>query len=40
MESHQKDLMPTPSLEDIVEVDTWARRRVDEIAAKISKVAA
>jgi 1-deoxy-D-xylulose-5-phosphate reductoisomerase len=35
MESHKKDFMATPSLEDIVQVDAWARKRVDEIAAKI-----
>ena len=35
MESHKKDLMQTPSLEDIIAVDLWARKRVDELAAKI-----
>lgn len=36
MESHKSDFMPSPSLEDIVEVDTWARKRVDEVASKIN----
>lgn len=35
MESHQKDLKLTPSLEDIIAVDAWARVRVDELAAKL-----
>jgi 1-deoxy-D-xylulose-5-phosphate reductoisomerase len=35
MESHKKDWKATPSLDDIVQVDSWARKRVDEIASKI-----
>lgn len=40
MESHKKDFKLTPSLEDIIAVDAWARVRVDELAAKLPHMVA
>lgn len=34
MDAHKADLMMAPSLDDIVQVDTWARKKVLEIVAK------
>lgn len=34
MEAHKADLMMTPSLDDIVQVDTWARKKVLELSNK------
>ena len=38
MEMHKKDLMANPSLEDIVNVDTWARGAVDSVLFKVNSV--
>jgi len=38
MEMHKKDLMANPSLEDIVNVDTWARGAVDSVLGKVNSV--
>mmetsp|Transcript_72584 Transcript_72584/g.146088 ORF Transcript_72584/g.146088 Transcript_72584/m.146088 type:complete len:484 (-) Transcript_72584:270-1721(-) len=38
MEAHKKDFTSTPGLEDILQVDSWARTFVKEIAAKSRKV--
>jgi len=40
MESHKRDWKETPSLDDIIAVDAWARIRVDELAEKLNYVAA
>ena len=37
MEAHQKDFTAEPSLEDILEIDAWARQQVAEKAAALSK---
>ena len=36
MEAHKDDFTETPSLDDIISVDAWARQHVAEIAAKES----
>jgi 1-deoxy-D-xylulose-5-phosphate reductoisomerase len=36
MEKHKSDLMMNPSLEDIVNVDAWARREVDSLIEKVN----
>ena len=38
MELHKKDLMQQPSLEDIVQVDTWARGAVDSVLSKVNSI--
>lgn len=38
MEQHKKDLMMEPSLEDIVQVDVWARAAVDAALAKVNSI--
>ncbi len=38
MEMHKKDLMMNPSLEDIVQVDLWARDAVDSVLSKVNKI--
>jgi 1-deoxy-D-xylulose-5-phosphate reductoisomerase len=38
MESHKKDFMANPSLEDIVQVDTWARGAVDSVLNKVNSL--
>lgn len=38
MELHKKDLMMEPSLEDIVQVDVWARDAVDSVLNKVNAV--
>ncbi|CAM9542791.1 unnamed protein product [Ectocarpus sp. 6 AP-2014] len=38
MEAHKADLMATPSIEDIVNVDLWARGKVDEAAAQLKEL--
>lgn len=38
MEEHKKDLMMNPSLEDIVNVDTWARGAVDRVLPQVNAV--
>ena len=37
MEAHQKDFTSEPSLDDILQVDAWARQQVAEKAAALSK---
>ncbi|CAN0375907.1 unnamed protein product, partial [Phaeothamnion confervicola] len=39
MEAHKADASANPSLEDIIAVDQWARRRVDEAAKSLRIVA-
>ena len=36
MEMHKKDLNMDPSLEDIVNVDLWARDAIDSVLAKVN----
>ena len=36
MEMHKKDLMASPSLEDIVAVDLWARSAIDSVLPKVN----
>jgi 1-deoxy-D-xylulose-5-phosphate reductoisomerase len=38
MEMHKKDLMANPSLEDIFNVDTWARGAVDSVLGKVNSI--
>ena len=38
MEQHKKDWTATPSLEDIVQVDVWARDAVDSVLAKVNSI--
>lgn len=40
MEAHKSDLNMTPQLQDIVDIDVWARAKVDEVAKKLSVVLA
>ena len=40
MEAHKRDLNMSPSLQDIVDIDLWARTKVDETAKKLSVVMA
>ena len=40
MEAHKRDLNMDPSLQDIVDIDVWARSKVDEVAKKLSVVLA
>ena len=37
MASHEKDWTADPTLDDILEVDAWARTQVAEEAARVSK---
>jgi len=37
MEAHKADFKADPSLEDILEIDSWARRQVVEEAARLEK---
>jgi 1-deoxy-D-xylulose-5-phosphate reductoisomerase len=36
MEMHKKDLNMNPSLEDIVNVDIWARKAIDSVLPKVN----
>jgi 1-deoxy-D-xylulose-5-phosphate reductoisomerase len=38
MASHEKDFIADPTLEDILEVDAWARRKVAEESARAAKI--
>lgn len=38
MEAHKADYSSTPSLEDIVNVDVWARDQVDAVLTKVNSV--
>jgi len=38
MEAHKKDFSANPSLEDIVQVDTWARGAVDAALSKVNSI--
>jgi 1-deoxy-D-xylulose-5-phosphate reductoisomerase len=38
MEKHKSDLMLSPSLEDIVQVDLWARDAVDAALSAVNAV--
>eukprot|EP01035_Chromulina_nebulosa_P020893 gene20893-27083_t len=38
MEMHQKDWKKDPSLEDIIQVDEWARHAIDSVLPKINQI--
>ena len=38
MEAHKRDLSMSPSLEDIVQVDLWARDAVDAVLGKVNSI--
>jgi hypothetical protein len=38
MEDHKNSWLENPTLEEIVEIDEWSRRRVEDLISKVNNI--
>ncbi len=38
MEDHKNSWLETPTLEEIVQIDEWSRRRVEDLISKVNSI--